>query len=127
LLTNKLSPVILEKIKEDQNGKSITKSEIEAYMSVTLYSDVQGQGFETFLMSFIKKTKNTSVQNYLLFKLTDYYYRRTKPGTDQEKMYLNLLTELRIRTQKLPKRLREKVMKTISDQKNKMISTFKEY
>lgn len=61
--TNKLSNIILAKIDDDKFGKSATKSELEAYFSVTLYSDIQGQGFHKILKTFIKSVKNVSVQN----------------------------------------------------------------
>jgi len=53
----------------------------------------------------------------MYMKLLDYYYRRTRQGSPNEKIYLDLLVELKIRTQKLPMRMKSTVMKWITDAK----------
>ncbi|MFV0235418.1 metallophosphoesterase [Empedobacter falsenii] len=117
--TKKLSNVILSKMSEDFS-KGNKKNEIEKYLSVTLYSDVYGDNFENYLKKFIKSVDCRLVQDYLLLKLTDYLYKRSKPDTTNEEMYLDLISDLQIRSQKLPKRLKDSIIKDIKDKKNKM-------
>ncbi len=115
--TPKLAPIILEKIKEDQQDKSLSGSDIESFLSVALYSDIQGKNYPKYFKTLIKSLKNNIVKDYLFYKLIGYYYKRTKPGSPLEDIYLDLLAELRIKTQKLPRRLKERVIKTIEDGK----------
>jgi hypothetical protein len=119
--TSKLGPVILEKINNDELGKSITKSDIENYLSVALYSDIEGKDYSKQLKSLVKRVKNNIVRDYLFYKITYYYYRRTKPGSSKEAVYLDLLAELRIRSQKLPKRMKERVIKNLEDGKKRFL------
>lgn len=117
--TKKLSNVILSKMSED-SIKGNKKNEIEKYLSVTLYSDLHGDNFGKYLKKFIKSVNSNLVQYYLLLKLTDYLYRRSKPDTSNENMYLDLISDLQIRSQKLPKRLKETIKKEFKEKKIKM-------
>ena len=115
--TAKLGPIILEKIKEDIQNKSFTGSDIESYLSVALYSDVQGKDYHKYFKSLIKRLRNNIVRDFSFYKLTEYYYKRTKPGSPKEAIYLDLLAELRIKTQNLPRRLKERIIKSLEDGK----------
>jgi hypothetical protein len=53
--TGKLGSVVLKAIKENDLGRSITGSDIEKYLSLALYSDIQGQDFPKYLKTFVKK------------------------------------------------------------------------
>lgn len=117
--TKKLSNVILAKINQDYN-ENHKKNEIEKYLSVALYSDIYGENFNTHLKKFIKSVDSNLVQDYLLFKLMDYLYKRSKPNSTNEDMYLDLISDLQIKSQRLPKRLKESIKKDIKDKKNKM-------
>jgi len=113
--TYKLTPIILEKIKQDiKNDKC---SDVEAYLSVALYADEHGRDFPKYFKKLIKRLSNSIVRDYCESKLTHYFYRRTKEGSSNEEVYIDLLTELRIRSQKLSRRITETVRKSISDGK----------
>ena len=99
---------------------SNTNSEIEKYLSVALYSDIQGEKFDKHLKKMVKSANTTPVQNYLLFKLTDYLYKRSKEGSENEEMYLDLISDLKIKCQKLPKRLKGQIIKNLIDNKKKI-------
>lgn len=118
--TQKLEVVILDKIQKDKRGISNTKSEIEKYLSITLFSDIQGNAFDRHLKYLVKSVITTPVQNYLLYKLTEYLYKRSKEGSENEAMYLDLISDLKIRSQKLPKRLKERIVKDLIESKNKI-------
>lgn len=119
--TSKLSSVVLDKMKKDKSGKSNTNTETEKYLSLTLYSDIYGNNFDKYLREFVKTVNTIPVQNYLLYKLTEYLYKRSKSGTENEEMYLDLISDLKIRSQKLPKRLKGRIVKDLIDVKKRMI------
>jgi DNA repair exonuclease SbcCD nuclease subunit len=125
--TPKLSAIILDKINLDKNNKSFTKSDIEAFLSVTLFSDIQGNGFDKQLKYLVKRLKNNPTQDYLYMKVLDYYYRRTRSGSPNEEMYLNILADLKMKTQKLPRRIKEKVIKFLEEGKKIFIESSEKY
>jgi hypothetical protein len=110
----KLAPVILNKIKNDNLGKSVTDTDIEKFLSVFFYSDIQGNGYQKHLKTFIKSVKNNAVMDYCLFKLMHYYYTRSKQDSSNDQVFLDLLSTLKIRNEGLPKRMRDSIMKAIS-------------
>jgi hypothetical protein len=118
--TQKLASVILEKINSDGISHSTEKTEIEKFLSIALYSDIQGEKFDVYLRKFAKSVSTVPAQNYLLFKLTDYLYRRSKKGSPNEILYLDLIADLKIRSQKLPKRLKDKIIKDLKEKKSQI-------
>ena len=123
--TQKLSSIILDKIKNDSVGKSSTKTEIERFLSIALYADIQGEKFDVYLRKLVKSTKTIPVQNYLLFKLTEYLHKRSKAGSTNELLYLDLISDLKIRCQKLPKQVKERIMKDLLEKKNQVTKFLK--
>ena len=119
--TQKLAPIILEKIQADEQNKSI--SNMESYMSVALYADIQGRDYPKYLKNLIKGLKNNIVRDYVYAKLINYYYKRTRQGSPNELIYIDLLAELKIRSQKGFKRMRDGIMKAIEDGKRKYLSS----
>ena len=117
--TKKLDMVVLNKMKRDSVGESFSNSDVEKFLSVALYSDIYGNDFDKYLRKFIKSVNTVPTQNYLLFKLTEYLYRRSKPDSDNEILYLDLISDLQIRSQKLPKRLKETIIKDYKEKKKK--------
>ncbi|MFB9079644.1 metallophosphoesterase [Flavobacterium procerum] len=116
--TQKLGTVILEKIISDGIKYSKDCTEIEKFLSIALYSDIQGENFNVYLRKFVKSASTVPTQNYLLFKLTDYLHRRSKPDSPNEELYLDLISDLKIRTQKLPKRMKDTIIKDLKEKKN---------
>ena len=117
--TFKLSSIILDKIILDFKYESITKSDIENFLSIAIYSDIQGRDFPKYFKKFIKRLKNNPVRDYAFYKLLDYYFRRTKEGSPNEEIYLDMLADLRIKSQKLPNRLKEGIIKSLINSKKK--------
>ena len=118
--TAKLSSIVMDKIKEDRSGKSNTKSELESYFSVALYADIQGANFDKVLKGYIKNVHSISVKNYLYYKLRTYYFKRTKPGSDNEAFYLDLIAKLKISTQNLSSRLKSQIVSSLKETKKKL-------
>lgn len=123
--TQKLEVVILDKINKDNIGFPYITSEIEKYLSVVLFSDIQGENFDKHLKKIVKTSNTVPVQNYLLYKLTDYLYKRSKSGSANENMYLDLISDLQIRTQKYPKRLKDALMKNLVENKRRITKYIK--
>jgi len=121
--TQKLSSIILDKIKSDSAGYSNTKTEIERFLSIALYADIQGKDFDVYLRRLVKSAKTIPVQNYLLFKLTEYLHKRSKDGSTNEELYLDLISDLKIRSQKLPKQVKDRIKKDLLERK-KQITKF---
>jgi predicted MPP superfamily phosphohydrolase len=109
----KLAPIILDKMNEDKTGKGITNSDLEEYFSVAMYADIEGKDFQKHLKDFAKRVRGNIVRDYLLFKVIYYYYRRTEPGSPMEDVYLDILSEIRIRAQKLPQRFKQTIIKEL--------------
>ncbi|WP_426091597.1 metallophosphoesterase [Flavobacterium sp. DSR3-2] len=117
--TPKLAKVILAKIEEDAKGKSFTKSDLESFISVALYADVQGRDYPKYYKNFIKNLKNTPVRDYALYKLIFYYYRRTRDGSENEALYLDMISELKMKELNLPNKMKQKIINTyITSKKN---------
>jgi predicted MPP superfamily phosphohydrolase len=115
--TIKLAPVILDKIKNDTLGKSITGTDIEKFLSVFLYADIQGHDYHKYLKAFVKTVKNNVVMDYCFFKLMHYYYTRSKIDSSNDQVFLDIISTLKIRTEGLPKRMRDTIMKAISKER----------
>ncbi len=117
--TYKLTPIMQAKINNDFNSK--TCSNIEAYFSVCLYWDSLGDEYLKYLAKLIKRLSNNVVQDYFLIRLLDHYYRKTKSNSKEEADFIDLLTVLTLKNEKLPKRLTEQVRKRIRQRKDKFI------
>lgn len=115
LASNKIAPVILDKIMNDINGKSITGTDIEKFLSIFLYSDIQGSDYPKYLRRFIKTVKNNAVMDYTMYKLWNYLFTRSKVGSLNEKVFLDLLSLLKIKTENLPLRMRDKVLRALKE------------
>ena len=118
--TYKLTPIFLDKIKQDNKNNKC--SNIEAYFSVCLYWDSQGDDFQKHITKLIRQLSNNIVQDYFLIRLIDYYYRKTKPDSVEEIIFIDILTELILKNEKLPKRLTDRVRKSVKAGKEKFLN-----
>jgi hypothetical protein len=127
LASPKLNSVISSKIQKDLNSKNIPN--LEAFLSIFLYSDLKSEGFPEHIYKFIKGLK-TNKRNFIssdftLIKLLNYFYKRTRKGSDNEDLYLDLLAELKIRTKDQPRKLKEQIKKKYYNQKNERYLSIK--
>ena len=118
--TYKLTPIMLGKINQDLNNKKC--SDIETYFSVSLYWDSQGTDHPKYITKLIRRLSNNIVQDYCLIKLLDFYYRKTKPDTREEDIYLDMLTELKLKHENLPKKLTEHIRQSLIKGKEKFLN-----
>jgi predicted MPP superfamily phosphohydrolase len=110
--TPKLAKVILSKIESDLKGKSFTKSDLELFFSVALYGDIQGKDYPKYYKKLIKQLKNTPVRDYTFYKLIKYYYRRTRDGSPNEDLYLDMISDLKMKELNMPNKMKQKVINT---------------
>lgn len=74
--------------------------------SVALYWDCQRKdNFKPF-KNLIKQLSNNVVQDYSAIKLLSYFYLKTAPDSQQEEQCIELLSRLKLKTEKLPQRLK---------------------
>jgi hypothetical protein len=125
--TPKLSAIVLDKIKSDKQNKSFTKSDIESFLSVALFSDIQGKDFPKYLKALVKRIKNNPTNDYLFYKIRDYYYRRTRPGSPNEVIYLDLLAELKIKSEKWPRQIKDRLIKVIAEGKRLFLESSEKF
>lgn len=117
--TYKLSPIVLDKINRDRIER---KSEIESFFSVTLYSDIQGKNFPKTLKSFVKRIDKKKITiDYLFRKVIDYYYSRTKVGSANEAMYLELLSYIKMKHESLPNKVKKQLKNAFQDKKSRWL------
>ena len=110
-----MNSIFKKKIEMD---KTSIVSDVEKYFSVAMYWDNNGNEYAKDIKSLVKSVKRNSVQDYLLIKLLDYYQYRTKKGSEEERVYINLISDLKIKNEKLPKRIKDKMIKLIRDKKS---------
>lgn len=91
--TFKLTQVIIEKIDQDLLTKNI--SEMERFLSVFLYIDLNGFKSDKVLLEFIKSFNRAYIADACFLKLWGYYYSSKDSRLDQ--VYMNALSELYIR------------------------------
>lgn len=115
--TPKLSQAIKNKIQSDSYNSNC--SDVEKYFSVALYWDCQGKDKFKPFKSLIKQLGNNIVQDYCLYKLLDYFYRKTAPNTQTEDECIELLTRLKLKTEKLPQRVKGEIMLSLKESKKK--------
>lgn len=114
--TRKLSSVIRDKIKKDNELEGIT--DFEKYLSVFLYADLKGNDYIEFIKSFIKKIKNKYMFDMTLYKLVGYYYFRSN-SKDSDLIFENLLADLIIKSKKQTKVEKGLIINDYKNQKRK--------
>jgi predicted MPP superfamily phosphohydrolase len=115
--TNKLILSMKDKIQQDNKDKKC--SDIEKYFSVGLYWDNQGKDKFKPFKELIRGLSNNIVQDYCTYKLIDYFYRKTAPDSQEEQLCIELLSRLKLKTEKLPQRLKGNIMLDFKERKRK--------
>lgn len=106
--TQKLSAVMLEKIKTD--SKETRVSDYERFISVFLYSDIRGKDAFKILGEFVKSVRNPKLVDMTLFKLVSYYFLRSK-NKDHDIIYENLIGDLIVNARDLNNQKKGEVIK----------------
>lgn len=119
--TSKLTPAIKNKIHHDFTNKEC--SDVEKYFSVALYWDCQGKDKFKSFKELIKQLSNNVVQDYCLCKLLDYFYRRTSPNSQEEEQCVEVLSRLKLKTEKFPQRLKGQIILSLKEGKKKFLNS----
>ena len=97
--TNKLDAVIQSHIKQILKENN---NELQKYLCVFLYADIKGDGYIKEIKNLIKSVKRKYIFDMILFKLVSYYFFRSKENNEDD-IYLDLIAEVIIKANKLPK------------------------
>ncbi|MCH5334457.1 MAG: metallophosphoesterase [Alistipes sp.] len=108
--SNKLNLVFKDKINKDNNT---SVSDVERFFSVGMYWDNHGDEYMKYIKNLIKCVKNNCVQDYLLSKLLFVYNHQTKKDSKEANDYIDLISDLKIKNEKLPKRWKDSIMKQL--------------
>lgn len=87
----KMSPLLIEKINRDKKNKDI--SDFEKFLSVFIFSDMNGENFKKYIDNFYKNTDKKYLLDSAFLKVLTYYYLRSK-SDDLDEYYLNLLANI---------------------------------
>ena len=114
--TQKLRPVIIEKIEKDKLTLNI--SELEKYLSVFIYSDVRGSDYPEIVENFVQQTKYNYLKNLSFLKIISYYHLRNNTE-ELNKRYLQLIYEIKRDLGQVNKQKRFQFLKQIEEKKEK--------
>ncbi|WP_165279851.1 metallophosphoesterase [Paenibacillus protaetiae] len=106
--TAKLSVVMKEDIQNKLIDNPNDYTEFEKYLSVFIYSDLKGPEYFKYIAQLIKDTKQSYINDMILFKLVTYYYFRSK-NQSMDLQYLNLIGDLIIKVRNDPKIKKSKI------------------
>ncbi len=114
--SQKLRPVILDKIKKDKQTLNI--SDLEKYVSVFVYADIRGSDYPEIIKSFVENSKLNYIKDLSFLKILSYYHLR-KNGDDLDLFYLKLMANIRQGLGYLDKRNKSKFMHKLKLDKRK--------
>lgn len=117
--TSKLTPAIKNKIQQDFANSEC--SDIEKYFSVALYWDCQGKDKFKPFKELIKQLSNNIVQDYCMRKLLNYFYFKTSPDSIEEEQCIELLSRLKLKTEKLPQKVKGQIMLSLKEYKKNFL------
>lgn len=106
----KLSQIIERKIEED---KKSNVSEFEKYTSIFVFADIKSKDYFKVIKDFYKTIKYRYTLDNTFFKVLSYYYLRTFKKKEIEKAYENLLAELKIKSLKISRESKSKILKDL--------------
>lgn len=114
----KMSPLLNEKINKDFSDNNI--SEYEKFLSVFLYSDINGQNFRKHIDKFTKKATHNYLRDSIFFKVITYYFLRPN-SQDLDDFYLKLATGLQMRRNKIDEKFKEHTKLKLRHEKHKKL------
>ncbi len=121
--SKKISQIVLNKIKEDRKNNEC--SDLEKFMSVFTYADIQAKNYPEIIKNYIKgNARSNTIRDLSFFKITTYFYLRAKPNSKSEMIYLDLLAELKIKSKKFKKNDKEYIIKQLKEHKEKNTDMF---
>ncbi len=114
--TQKLRPVIEEKIKTDKTTLNI--SDFERFLSVFIYGDIKGSDYPKIIENFAKATKYNYLKDLSFLKIMSYFHLRNN-GKELDSAYLKLMADIRQELGYIDKFEKSKFMQSLEDGKRK--------
>lgn len=114
--SQKLRPVIIDKIEKDKH--TINISEFEKYLSVFTYSDVRGHDYPEIVEAFINQAKHNYLKDLSFLKIMSYYHLRNNTE-ELNQRYLKLLYEIKRDIGQVSKQTKHQFIKGIEEKKKK--------
>lgn len=112
--TQKLRPVIIDKIEKDKLTLNI--SEFEKSLSVFMHGDIRGTDYPEVIRDFVKKSKFNYIKDLSFLKIMSYFHLRTN-SKDLDTFYLKLMAEIKQDLGRLDKSQKSQFMKELEDKK----------
>lgn len=114
--SQKLRPVVIDKIKKDNLELNI--SEFEKFISVFLYADIKGSDYPEIIESFVKKTGFNYTKDLSFLKVMSYYHLRSK-NQELDNFYLRLMADIKVGLGDLDKISKSEFIKNMEKKKKK--------
>jgi predicted MPP superfamily phosphohydrolase len=114
--TQKLRPIIEEKIKSDKMALNI--SDFERYLSIFIYSDIKGMNYPKIIEDFVKNTKFNYLKDLSFLKILSYYHLRSN-GKELDTTYLKLMANIKQQLGHLNKLDKSNFIRNLEDNKRK--------
>jgi hypothetical protein len=112
--TQKLRPIILDKIEQDKNTLNI--SDFEKFLSVFIYSDIKGSDYPEIIEKFTKSTDFNYLKDLSYLKIMSYFHLRNN-GKDLDSFYLKLMATIKEEMGQLDKRKKTQFIRKLEDKK----------
>lgn len=112
--SQKLRPVIIDKIEKDKLTLNI--SEFEKYLSVFVYSDIRGADYPDIVEEFVNKTSFNYLKDLSFLKIISYYHLRNNTK-DLNDRYLRLMYEIKKYLGQVNKQTKHQFIKSIEEKK----------
>lgn len=114
--TQKLRPVIEDKIKSDKTTLNI--SDFERFLSVFIYGDIKGSDYPRIIETFVKNTKYNYLKDLSFLKIMSYFHLRNN-DKELDTIYLKLMADIRQELGYIGKLDKAKFMQTLESNKRK--------
>lgn len=114
--SQKLRPVIVNKIEKDKTTLNI--SEFEKFLSVFLYADIKGGEYPKVIEDFIKMTHFKYLKDLTFLKIMSYYHLRNN-GKELDQKYLQMMAKIKEELGQLERRNKGKFLQEQEEKKRK--------
>lgn len=114
--SQKLRPVIVDKIEKDRTNLNI--SEFERFLSVFLYADIKGGDYPKVIEDFSKSINCKYLKDLTFLKIMSYYHLRNN-GRELDLKYLQLMARIKEDLGQLDRKNKGKFLREHEEKKRK--------
>jgi len=116
--SQKLRPVIVDKMNKDGNTQNI--SDFERFLSVFIYGDIKGSDYPQIIEQFVKQTKYNYLKDLSYLKIMSYYHLRNN-SPELDKNYLKLMAKIKEQLGQLDKRSKTQFIQELEEKKKESL------